>query len=108
MSQEGQLVDKKSLRAIAGRNPDWGPLAKDRVNFATNLAQNPPYFPHLSPSGSANNPKKPRTPLTYLRLLFGSNCCLKPKNEWGKIGAKRGRVYEYTAYLDLLNQKDAA
>jgi len=34
MSQEGQLVDKKSLRAIAGRNPDWDALAKDCVAFA--------------------------------------------------------------------------
>lgn len=108
MSQEGRLVDKKSLRAIAGRNPDWDPLAKGRVDFATNLAQNPPYLPDLSPCGSAKNPKNHRNPLTYLRLLFGSNFCLKPKNEWGKTGAKRGRVYEYTAYLDLLNQKDAA
>ena len=34
MSQEGQLVDMKSLRAIAGRNPDWDALAKDCVAFA--------------------------------------------------------------------------
>lgn len=34
MSQEGQLVDKKSLRAITGRNPDWDALAKDCVAFA--------------------------------------------------------------------------
>lgn len=34
MSQEGQLVDKKSLRAITGRNPDWNALAKDCVAFA--------------------------------------------------------------------------
>lgn len=34
MSQEGQLFDKKSLRAITGRNPDWDALAKDCVAFA--------------------------------------------------------------------------
>lgn len=34
MSQEGQLVDKKSLRAITGKNPDWDALAKDCVAFA--------------------------------------------------------------------------
>ncbi len=34
MSQEGQLVDKKSLLAIAGRNPDWDALVKDCVAFA--------------------------------------------------------------------------
>ena len=34
MSQEGQLFDKKSLRAITGRNPDWEALAKDCVAFA--------------------------------------------------------------------------
>ncbi|MBI1284201.1 MAG: ATP-dependent DNA helicase [Thiobacillus sp.] len=34
MSQEGQLVDKKSLRVLTGRNPDWDALAKDCVAFA--------------------------------------------------------------------------
>ena len=34
MSLEGQLVDKKSLRAITGRNPDWDALAKDCIAFA--------------------------------------------------------------------------
>jgi ATP-dependent DNA helicase RecG len=34
MSQEGQLADKKSLRAITGKNPDWDALAKDCVAFA--------------------------------------------------------------------------
>lgn len=34
MSQEGQLVDKKSLRALTARNPDWDALAKDCVAFA--------------------------------------------------------------------------
>lgn len=34
MSQEGQLVDKKSLRAFTGKNPDWDALAKDCVAFA--------------------------------------------------------------------------
>ncbi len=34
MSQEGQLVDKKSLRAVTGRNADWDGLAKDCVAFA--------------------------------------------------------------------------
>jgi len=34
MSQEGQLIDKKSLRAVTGRNADWDGLAKDCVAFA--------------------------------------------------------------------------
>lgn len=34
MSLEGQLVDKKSLRAITGSNPDWDALAKDCIAFA--------------------------------------------------------------------------
>lgn len=34
MSQEGQLVDKKSLRAIAGRNPDWDALVKAKFMSA--------------------------------------------------------------------------
>ncbi len=35
MTLEGQLFDKKSLRAITGRNPDWQELAKDCIAFAT-------------------------------------------------------------------------
>lgn len=34
MSQEGQLLDKKSLRAVSGKAADWGELAKDCVAFA--------------------------------------------------------------------------
>ncbi|RZT38460.1 ATP-binding protein [Cupriavidus agavae] len=34
MSQEGQLLDKKSLRSIVGRTVDWAELAKDCVAFA--------------------------------------------------------------------------
>ena len=34
MSQEGQLLDKKSLRAISGKTADWGELVKDCVAFA--------------------------------------------------------------------------
>jgi len=108
MSQEGQLVDKKSLRAINGRNPNWIALARDCGAFAANLAQKPPYLPHLSQNGSANKTKIRRNPLTCYRLLFGSNGWLKPKNVWEKTGTARGRVYEYTAYLELLNQKDVA
>lgn len=32
--QEGQNIDKKSLRVISGKNPDWKELAKDAVCFA--------------------------------------------------------------------------
>jgi ATP-dependent DNA helicase RecG len=34
MSREGQLADKKSLRAVTGRSADWGGLAKDCIAFA--------------------------------------------------------------------------
>lgn len=34
MSQEGQLLDKKSLRAVTGRSTDWDGLTKDCVAFA--------------------------------------------------------------------------
>ncbi|MDR5798838.1 ATP-binding protein [Caballeronia sp. LZ001] len=34
MSQEGQLLDKKSLRAVTGKSADWHELAKDSVAFA--------------------------------------------------------------------------
>ncbi|KSW25053.1 MULTISPECIES: ATP-binding protein [unclassified Pseudomonas] len=34
MSQEGQLLDKKSLRAVSGKTADWVELAKDCVAFA--------------------------------------------------------------------------
>ncbi|MBU6378733.1 MAG: putative DNA binding domain-containing protein [Gammaproteobacteria bacterium] len=34
MSQEGQLLDKKSLRAVSGKTADWDELAKDCVAFA--------------------------------------------------------------------------
>ena len=32
--KEGQILDKKSLRTVIGRNPDFGELAKDCVCFA--------------------------------------------------------------------------
>jgi ATP-dependent DNA helicase RecG len=34
MSQEGQLLDKKSLRSVVGKTADWSELAKDCVAFA--------------------------------------------------------------------------
>ncbi len=34
MSQEGQLLDKKSLRVVTGKSTDWNELAKDCVAFA--------------------------------------------------------------------------
>ena len=34
MSEEGQLLDKKSLRAVTGKTADWNELAKDCVAFA--------------------------------------------------------------------------
>lgn len=34
MTLEGQLVDKKSLRAVTGKNPDWDGLAKDCIAFS--------------------------------------------------------------------------
>ena len=34
MSREGQLCDKKSLRAISGKSADWDELVKDCVAFA--------------------------------------------------------------------------
>ena len=34
MSQEGQLLDKKSLRSVAGKTADWNELAKDCIAFA--------------------------------------------------------------------------
>lgn len=34
MSLEGQLLDRKSLRAVTGRTADWSELAKDCVAFA--------------------------------------------------------------------------
>ncbi|MDR5736227.1 ATP-binding protein [Caballeronia sp. LZ025] len=34
MSQEGQLLDKKSLRVVKGKSADWNELAKDCVAFA--------------------------------------------------------------------------
>jgi ATP-dependent DNA helicase RecG len=34
LSQEGQLLDKKSLRAISGKTADWNELAKDSIAFA--------------------------------------------------------------------------
>jgi ATP-dependent DNA helicase RecG len=34
MSQEGQLFDKKSLRAVSGKTADWDELVKDCVAFA--------------------------------------------------------------------------
>ncbi|MDD2810067.1 ATP-binding protein [Rhodoferax sp.] len=37
MSLEGQLLDRKSLRAVTGKSADWGELAKDCVAFANAL-----------------------------------------------------------------------
>lgn len=37
MSLEGQLLDRKSLRAVTGRTADWAELAKDCVAFANAL-----------------------------------------------------------------------
>lgn len=34
MSQEGQLLDRKSLRAVSGKTADWSELVKDCVAFA--------------------------------------------------------------------------
>lgn len=34
MSEEGQLIDKKSLRSVTGRSADWNELVKDCVAFA--------------------------------------------------------------------------
>ncbi len=37
MSQEGQLLDKKSLRAVLGKSANWTELAKDCIAFANAL-----------------------------------------------------------------------
>lgn len=34
MSQEGQLLDNKSLRSVTGKSPDWNELVKDCIAFA--------------------------------------------------------------------------
>lgn len=34
MSLEGQLLDRKSLRVLTGKSPNWSELAKDCVAFA--------------------------------------------------------------------------
>lgn len=34
MSQEGQLLDQKSLRAVTGKTTDWNEIAKDCIAFA--------------------------------------------------------------------------
>lgn len=34
MSQEGQLLDQKSLRAVTGKTADWNEIAKDCIAFA--------------------------------------------------------------------------
>ncbi len=34
MSQEGQLFDQKSLRAVTGKTADWNEIAKDCIAFA--------------------------------------------------------------------------
>lgn len=34
MSQEGQLLDQKSLRAVTGNSADWNEIAKDCIAFA--------------------------------------------------------------------------
>ena len=37
LSQEGQLLDKKSLRAVLGKTANWSELAKDCIAFANSL-----------------------------------------------------------------------
>ncbi|MDO9144243.1 hypothetical protein [Rhodoferax sp.] len=39
MSQEGQLLDKKSLRAVLGKTANWSELAKDCIAFANALGE---------------------------------------------------------------------
>lgn len=34
MSQEGQLLDQKSLRSVIGKSADWNELVKDCIAFA--------------------------------------------------------------------------
>jgi ATP-dependent DNA helicase RecG len=34
LSQEGQLLDQKSLRSVTGKSADWNELTKDCVAFA--------------------------------------------------------------------------
>ena len=34
MSQEGQLLDQKSLQSVTGKSADWSELAKDCIAFA--------------------------------------------------------------------------
>ena len=34
VSQEGQLLDQKSLRAVTGKTADWNEIAKDRIAFS--------------------------------------------------------------------------
>ncbi len=34
VSQEGQLLDQKSLRAVTGKTADWNEIAKDCIAFA--------------------------------------------------------------------------
>ncbi|MFN3586627.1 MAG: helix-turn-helix domain-containing protein [Moraxellaceae bacterium] len=34
MSQEGQLLDHKSLRSVIGKSADWNELVKDCIAFA--------------------------------------------------------------------------
>jgi predicted HTH transcriptional regulator len=37
LSQEGQLLDKKSLRAVWGKTANWSELAKDCIAFSNAL-----------------------------------------------------------------------
>jgi len=34
LSQEGQLLDQKSLRSVIGKSADWNELVKDCIAFA--------------------------------------------------------------------------
>ena len=34
MSQEGQLLDQKSLRSVTGKTANWNEIAKDCIAFA--------------------------------------------------------------------------
>ncbi len=37
LSQEGQLLDQKSLRSVTGKSADWSELAKDCIAFANSM-----------------------------------------------------------------------
>ena len=58
LSQEGQLLDNKSLRSVTGNTANWGELAKDCIAFANAVGgrllvgiEDKQHLPHL---GSAS------------------------------------------------------